>query len=116
MGPNASSAKLVAACVSLAATVMAFGSPTSRLPWATPSATRLTQSRLVGGSISNPNASAVMPEFMVSQQEFRFEFAIQVRAVDVLRGVQENSSVWRCADTVYEEHYHNVTKKPLHSF
>ena len=54
-------------------------------------------------------------ELMVSQQEFRSELLIQGRAIDALRGFQENLSVASgvCTATVYEEHYYNV---PQHSF
>ena len=76
-----------------------------------------------GGSISFPNICKKMPGFMVSHQEFRSEFYIQGRAVDVFRGFQENTSRAAVAPkrslgtaTAYEEHCHNVPQHPLRSF
>ena len=99
---------------SLPVQVAVCGSPVSREELATPSARRLTQSWFVDGSLSSPNYSAIRHEFIVSQYDFPLDAAIQGRAIDVLRGIQENSSVADgvCAAAVYEEHDYNL---PTHS-
>ena len=96
------------------------------LAWGDAAATRHTLPWSVGGPISNPNVCAMPPDFLVSQAEFRSEFAIHGRAVDVLRGVQENLPVlsggvcWlentSCSVTVQDKHYHHVPHHPPHSF
>ena len=79
---------------SLPVQVTVCGSPTSCYPFATSPATlRITNPWIVGGPLSKPNASAMLLELMVSQQEFRSELLIQGRAIDALRGFQENLSV-----------------------
>ena len=106
--------------------VIATRSPTSCLPGAAPSAARHIQHWIVGGPISNPNVCAMPPDFLVSQAQLRSEFAIHGRAVDVLRGVQENISVLSggvcllentlCSATVHDKHYHHVPNHPLRNF
>ena len=46
----------------------------------------------------------------VCKYDFPLDAAIQGRAIDVLRGIQENSSVADgvCAAAVYEEHDYNL--------